>query len=169
MKSQLDLGSKLGMDFFQDDSGQKFLIIADYFSKFLFTFPCHINSLPKDAETSAEICFWLKEYHLLWWPTMDHPSTVKNSKCFAREFDFKHQTSSLHISINQMDSSRPWWKKWMPHTRRQMDLQMLKLEHCCSYVIHQSQKNYLLPVQRYYMDSPHEELSCPDVTDLSTY
>ena len=30
---------KVGMDFFQDDSGQKFLIIADYFSKFPFIFP----------------------------------------------------------------------------------------------------------------------------------
>ena len=30
---------KLGMDFFQDDSGNKFLIIADYFSKFLFILP----------------------------------------------------------------------------------------------------------------------------------
>ena len=30
---------KIGMDFFQDDSGQKFLIIADYFSKFPFIFP----------------------------------------------------------------------------------------------------------------------------------
>ena len=27
---------KIGMDFFQDDSGNKFLIVADYFSKFLF-------------------------------------------------------------------------------------------------------------------------------------
>ena len=30
---------KLGMDFFQDDSGNKFLIIADYFSKFPFVYP----------------------------------------------------------------------------------------------------------------------------------
>ena len=30
---------KLGMDFFQDDSGNKFLIVADYFSKFPFVFP----------------------------------------------------------------------------------------------------------------------------------
>ena len=30
---------KIGMDFFQDDSGQKFLIVADYFSKFPFIFP----------------------------------------------------------------------------------------------------------------------------------
>ena len=30
---------KIGMDFFQDDSGQKLLIVADYFSKFPFIFP----------------------------------------------------------------------------------------------------------------------------------
>ena len=30
---------KVGMDFFQDDSGQKHLIVADYFSKFQFVYP----------------------------------------------------------------------------------------------------------------------------------
>ena len=30
---------KLGMDFFQDHHGKKYLIIADYFSKFPYIFP----------------------------------------------------------------------------------------------------------------------------------
>ena len=33
---------------------------------------------------------------------------------------------------------------------------------------HQSQK-ICHHQQRYYMDGPHKELSCPDVTDPSTY
>ena len=45
---------KIGMDFFQDDSGQKFLIVADYFSKFPFIFP---DSPPKDAEIPARPVF----------------------------------------------------------------------------------------------------------------
>ena len=45
---------------------------------------------------------------------------------------------------------------------------MLKLEHCCSCVIHQSQQ-ICHHQQRYYMDSPHKEPSCPNVTDPSTY
>ena len=66
---------------------------------------CHIDSPPKWHWDVWEICFRWKAYHLLWWLTMDHPSMVKNSKRFAREFNFKHQTSSLHISISRMDSS----------------------------------------------------------------
>ena len=41
---------KLGMDFFQDDSGNKFLIVADYFLKFLFIFPVASTHHQKDAE-----------------------------------------------------------------------------------------------------------------------
>ena len=48
---------KVGMDLFQDDSGQKFLIIADYFSKFPFILSCCINSPPNDTEIPERSVF----------------------------------------------------------------------------------------------------------------
>ena len=87
---------KLGMDFFQDNSGQKFLIIADYFSKFPFIFPVALTHHQKTLR-------YLRDLFL----TEGVPSVVMTNnrphfngeefKCFAREFDFKHQTSSPHF------------------------------------------------------------------------
>ena len=87
---------KIGMDFFQDDSGQKILIIADYFSKFPFIFPVASTHHQKMLR-------YLRDLFL----TKGVPSVVMsdNGSCFngeefkhfAREFDFKHQTSSPHF------------------------------------------------------------------------
>ena len=48
---------KVGMDFFQDDSGQKILIIADYFSQVPIHLSRCINSPPKDAEIPERSVF----------------------------------------------------------------------------------------------------------------
>ena len=48
---------KVGMDFFQDDSGQKFLIIAYYFSQVPIHLSHCINSPPKDAEIPERSVF----------------------------------------------------------------------------------------------------------------
>ena len=50
---------KLGMDFFQDDSGNKFLIIADYFSKFPLSILSHRHTTTRRWGT-WETCFPLK-------------------------------------------------------------------------------------------------------------
>ena len=78
---------KIGMDFFQDDSGQKFLIVADYFSKFPFIFPVtltHHQQMPR----------YLRDL----FSTEGIPSVVMtdNRPPFNGE-EFKHQTSSPHF------------------------------------------------------------------------
>ena len=80
---------KIGMDFFQDDSGQKFLTVADYFSKFPFTSLSHRFTTKRRWDT-CETCFRPKAYRQSSWPTTDHPSMAKNS-------DALRQTSSPHF------------------------------------------------------------------------
>ena len=87
---------KVGMDFFQDNSGQKILIIADYFSKFPFIFPVASTHHQKMLR-------YLRDLFL----TEGVPSVVMTDngptfngeefKCFTREFNFKHQASSPHF------------------------------------------------------------------------
>ena len=99
---------------------------------------------------------------------MDHPSTVKNSGCFAREFNFKHQTSSPHFHQSNgfieamVKKVKAAYKKMdgSPNAQARALLQLYKTHH--------SQLTYH-HLQRYYTDGPHKELSCPDITDPSTY
>ena len=108
---------KLDMDFFQDDSRNKFLIVADYFSKFPFIFPVISTHCITRHWDIWEISSQPKAYPLLWWLTMDHPPMVKNSST-----SLESSTSSTrhphHISTNRMDSSRPWWRKWKLPTKK---------------------------------------------------
>ena len=83
------------MDFFQDDSGQKFFIIADYFSKFPFIFPFTSTHHQKTLRYLRDL-FLTKGVP---WTMTDNgpPFNGEEFKLFAREFDFKHQTSSPHF------------------------------------------------------------------------
>ena len=139
---------KVGMDFFQDDSGQKIFDHCRLFLQVPIHLSCHIG-----CWDTWEICFH-QAYHLLWW--LNGPP-FNGFKRFA--IDFKHQTSSPHFHQSN-GFIRPWWRRWKLHIRRQMDLQTLKLEPCCSCMIHQLQK-ICHHQQRYYMDGLHKELSCP--------
>ena len=87
---------KLGMDFFQDDSGQKFLIIADYFSKFPFIFPVTSTHHQKMLRYLRDL-FLTKGVPSVVMTDNGPPFNSEEFKCFAREFDFKHQTSSPHF------------------------------------------------------------------------
>ena len=87
---------KVGMDFFQDDSGQKFLIIADYFSKFLFIFPITSTHHQKMLRYLIDL-FLTKGVPSVVMTDNGPPFNSEEFKHFAREFNFKHQTSSRHF------------------------------------------------------------------------
>ena len=113
---------KIGMDFFQDDSGQKFLIVADYFSKFPFIFPVTSTHHQKLLRFLWDL-FLTEGMPAVVMTDNGPPFNSEEFWCFMREFDFKHQTSCTSTSISQMDSLRPWWRRSKPHiTRRRTDL-----------------------------------------------
>ena len=87
---------KIGMDFFQDDSGQKFLIIADYFSKFLFIFPVASTHHQKMLRYLRDL-FLTKGIPSAVMTDNGPPFNGEEFRRFVREFDFKHQTSSPHF------------------------------------------------------------------------
>ena len=87
---------KIGMDFFQDDSEQKFLIIADYFSKFPFIFPVASTHHQKTLRYLRDL-FSTKGVPAVVMTDNRPPFNSEEFKRFAREFDFKHQTSSPHF------------------------------------------------------------------------
>ena len=80
------------------------------------------------------------------------------------------------ISINLMDSSRPWWRKSRMPTRKWMDALMLRLEHYSSYMTHPSwqtshpqQRFYMviLPKEQSFQDHPKESIYIRSGKDLS--
>ena len=87
---------KVGMDFFQDDSGQKFLIIADYFSKFPFIFSIASTHQQKTPRYLRDL-FLTKGVSSVVMTDNGPPFNGEEFKHFTREFDFKHQTSSSHF------------------------------------------------------------------------
>ena len=84
------------MDFFQDDSGQKFLIVADYFSKFPFIFPVTSTHHQKMLRYLRDL-FSTKGVPSVVMTDNGPPFNGEEFKCFTREFNFKHQTSSPHF------------------------------------------------------------------------
>ena len=99
----------------------------------------------------------LKAYLLLSCLTMDPHSMVRNSGSLP--MILTSCTPHHHpISINPMDSSRPWWRKSRMPTRKLMVLPMLKLEHYFSYVTHPSHQIFP-PQQKFYMDQDHQNVS----------
>ena len=72
------------------------------------------------------------------------------------------------ISINLMDSSRPWWRKSRTLTGKWMDPPVLRLEHYSRYVTHPSWQTSC-PQQRFYMVIPLKEQSFQDHPKESIY
>ena len=158
---------KIGMDFFQDDSGQKFLILADYFSKFPFIFPVASTHHQKMLRYLRDLFFDRHACQPSSWTDNGPPFNGEEFQRFAREFNFKHQTSSPHfhqsngfIAGNGQESQSHVQENGRISERS-------KREPCYSYVTPQSRKIYH-PRQKFCMDGPHKELSCPDDTDPST-
>ena len=87
---------KIGMDFSQDDSGQKFLIIADYFSKFPLIFPVTSTHHQKTLRYLRDL-FSTEGVPAVVMTNNGPPFNGEEFRCFVREFNFKHQMSSLHF------------------------------------------------------------------------
>ena len=87
---------KVGMDFFQDDSGQKHLIIADYFSKFPFIYPVRSTHHFKTITHLREL-FTTEGAPTIVMSDNGPPFSGEDFKNFPREFNFIHTTSSPHF------------------------------------------------------------------------
>ena len=105
---------------------------------------CHIDTPPKDSWDTCKICFQLKAYQLLSWPTTDHPSRVKNSNTLQENLTSGTRRPH-HTSIDRMDSSRWWSRKSKPHTRKRTDLRTLKREPYYSYAKHPDCERSTIP------------------------
>ena len=96
---------KIGVDFFQEHLGKKHLIVANYFSKFLYVSSGICTSF--QDHHSLEGTLQLKVYLLLSCLTTDLPSMEKNLGNLPVTLTL--YTPHHHpISINLMDSLRPW-------------------------------------------------------------
>ena len=87
---------KLGMDFFQDHHGKKYLIIADYFSKFPYIFPVASAHHFKTINHLWEL-FTAEGVPTIVMSNNGPPFNGDEFKRFAQEFDFMHTTSSPHF------------------------------------------------------------------------
>ena len=150
------------MDFFQDDSGQKFLIIADYFSKFPFIFPVTSTHHQKMLRYLRDL-FLTEGVPSVVMTDNGPPFNGEEFKCFTREFDFNHQTSSPHFHQSNgfieamVKKVKTAYKKTdgSPNSQARAMLQLCTTHQLLKICHHQ---------QRYYMDGPHKELSCPDMS-----
>ena len=98
---------KIGVDFFQDHLGKKHLIVADYFSNFLYMFPVASAHHFKTTTHLREL-FAAEDIPAVVMSDNGPPFNGKEFRQFAHEFDFMHTTSSPPFSTNPMDSLRPW-------------------------------------------------------------
>ena len=84
------------MDFFQDHHGKKYLIIADYFSKFPYIFPVASTHHFKTINHLWEL-FTAEGIPTIVLSNSGPPFNGNEFKRFAWEFDFMHTTSSAHF------------------------------------------------------------------------
>ena len=97
---------KIGVDFFQDHLGKKHLIVADYFSKFPYVFPVASTHHFKTITHLREL-FAAEGIPTIIMSNNRPPFNGEEFRQFSR--DLTSCTPHHHpISINQMDSSRPW-------------------------------------------------------------
>ena len=87
---------KLGMDFFQDHHRKKYLIVADYFSKFPYIFPVASAHHFKTINHLHEL-FTAKGIPAIVMSDNGPPFNGEEFKRFAREFNFMHTTSSPYF------------------------------------------------------------------------
>ena len=86
----------LGMDFFQDHHGEKYLIIADYFSKFPYVFPVASAHHFKTINHLREL-FTAEDVPTIVMSDNGPLFNGEEFKRFTHEFDFMHTTSSPHF------------------------------------------------------------------------
>ena len=111
-------------------------------------FQWHLHIISRPSLTWGN-SLQLKAYLLLSSLTTDLPSMEKNLGNLP--VTLTSYTPHHHpISINLMDSSRPWWRKSRVLTRKWMDPPVLRLEHYFSYMTHPSWQTSH-PQQRFYM------------------
>ena len=87
---------KIGVDLFQDHLGKKHLIVADYFSKFLYVFPVASAHHFKTITHLREL-FAAEGIPSVVMSDNGPPVNGKEFRQFAHEFDFMHTTSSPHF------------------------------------------------------------------------
>ena len=87
---------KIGVDFFQDHLGKKHLIVADYFSKFLYMFPVASTHYSKTITHLREL-FTAEGIPAVVMSDNGPPFNGEEFRQFACDFDFMHTTSSPHF------------------------------------------------------------------------
>ena len=87
---------KIGMDFFQDHHGKKYLIVADYFRKFPYVFSVASAHHFKTIYHLWEL-FTVEGIPIILMSDNVPPFNGDKFKRFAWEFDFVHTTSSPHF------------------------------------------------------------------------
>ena len=129
---------------------------------------CHIDTPPQDAEIfkrsllnwrRTSCCDDRQRTTLQWWRIQ--VLSLENSTSSTRH--------PHHISIIRMDSSRQWWRKWKPAYKKtdgSRNAQARALLQLCDTPL---VKDLPSPAEILHGRSAHKELSCPDLTDPSTY
>ena len=87
---------KIGVDFFQDHLGKKHLIVADYFSKFLYMFPVASAHHFKTITHLREL-FAVEGIPAIVKSDNGPPFNGEEFRQFAHDFDFIYTTSSPHF------------------------------------------------------------------------
>ena len=87
---------KIGIDFFQDHLGKKHLIVADYFSKFLYVFPVASTHHFKTTTHLREL-FAAEGIPAVVMSDNGPPFNGEEFRQFAHDFDFVHTTLSPHF------------------------------------------------------------------------
>ena len=87
---------KMGVDFFQDYLGKKYLILADYFSKFPYVFPVASAHHFKTITHLREL-FAAEGIPAIVMSNSGPPFNGEEFRQFAHEFDFMHTISSPHF------------------------------------------------------------------------
>ena len=155
---------KLGMDFFQDHQGKKYLIIADYFSKFPHIFPVASSHHFKTINHLRNL-FTTEGVPAIVMSDNGPPFNKDEFKRFAWEFDFVHTTSSPHF--HQSNGFVEAMVKKIKNAYK-TDLPILRQDHYFNYETHLSQQIFLLQL-KYYMDDQQKEQSSQDPQNGSTY
>ena len=139
---------KIGVDFFQDCLGKKYLIVVDYFSKFLYMFPVASTHHFKTITHLREL-FAAEGVPTIVMSDNGPPFNRDEFRQVSHDFDFVHTTSSPHFHQLNGFIEAMGRKSKMP-TRKWTDPPMLRPEHYSSYVTHLSQQTSC-PQQRFYM------------------
>ena len=87
---------KIGIDFFQDHLGKKHLIVADYFSKFLYMFPMASMHHSKTISHLREL-FTAEGVPAIVMSDNRPPFNGDKFRQFSHDFDFIHMTLSPHF------------------------------------------------------------------------